>query len=1637
MQGFNYQLAFRAFVDAVQHLIPRTQGTQFLNVQHAPPGGIQIQGKFYPGGQFIPDDVLEAASDDELAELLYYHEHGQDSDAAESQEQPHHVTPNVETAQEPAVAAATEKPGIALAKAIASKFDRNEPIDAKAVFAVADGIHGGTRAEGTYHQSQAYDALETGFNLHLRGKTDPTADLADAQAQAAGVAAQIANLPTQTNRSGNKESFQQFSTPPHYAFAAAWVANIQPGEVVLEPSAGTGCLAIQAENAGGVVYANELDPERADYLKHLFGDDKVHVENAEQISAILPGKGVPAPSVVVMNPPFSQTAGRMGDKKELLTGAKHIEEAGMMLAPGGRLVSIVGRGMTPESPTYKAWFRRMAERGFALRANVGVSGKEYKKYGTQFDSRILVFDRTAPDGQAVVSGDAQDISDLMAKLEGVRNGRSQTGQATQPIAGEPAGPATPPESATPTQPASDAPAATGESSPGRNGAIGVGGTGIPAVAGEGSDKRDGVPSGRHGGVSEPSGVGGPDSTPGGSPGSPPAKAPTGRGGRSRAAAGRKSVEQLEQDVPRLRPAAPIGIKVIDGTRPQVKKPDDGDGESDALFETYMPARLAIPGAHAHPSALVESSAMSAIPPPSPTYQPWLSPDVVEQGLITAPALESVVYAGQAHQQFLPAAEGEPAYRRGFFIGDGTGTGKGRQVAGIIADNLNQGRKKHVWVSEKQTLLEDATRDWKDIGQDPKAMFHFDKLRKAAAPPDEGVCFVTYDTLKGRPKDPAEPSNLDGLVKWLGADFDGVIAFDESHGMRNAKGVQAGRGMTKPSLKALSGLALQKALPKARVVYISATGATEVSNLAYAERLGLWGRGAAFANKDEFIDQMDRGGVAAMECVAQNLKAMGGYVARSLSYDDGTPTGRVTYNRLTHQLTPEQHDQYDSLAVGWQNVLQNIDKALEAAAPRDNKGNAKISSHAKSAALSQFWGAQQRFFNQLMTSMQTPSVINSIEQDIKDGKSPVVQLVNTMEAAMKRAISRREEGEELEDLDVSPREILMQYLESSFPVHRYETFKDDDGNEQSRVAIDGAGNPVIDPEAKRLRDEMLDGIGAFKIPESPLDMILNHFGHENVAEATGRTQRVIDKDQDDGSRRKVKDRRNPATANAVETRAFQDGKKKILVFSDAGGTGRSYHANRNDKNQDQRVHYLLQAGWRADKAIQGLGRTHRTNQASAPTYRLVEIDAVRAQRRFITTIARRLDQLGALTRGQRQAGSAGLFKAADNLESPEAVEALNHFFEDMRSGSIDGLDSKDIMTQMGYYNERDEDRRRNEGKEPKKFETPPMSQFLNRLLSLKVGTQASVFDAFDERLQQTVEQAVREGTLDVGVENYPANRITPKGENVVFRDPSTGAEARHVVVTAHIKSERKTLAEVNAQGREPLYYVRERESGNVRAVYAWKDRTDPKTGRVEEQVKVQGPGGAKFLRPWDANPDSYGSRYEKITKEAAEQAWKEEYEKISPTRETEQHFIAGAFLPIWDRLPGDKPKIFRLKLDNGQTFVGRHIPPKKVEETLKKLGVSHVKAATDFGDLHRRLKGGEVRVGLANGWKVRPARVQGEQRIEIVGPSQFHFMELEKDGVFRERINYETRFFIPAGNEGVDVIRRILETRPVSEESELR
>jgi len=73
----------------------------------------------------------------------------------------------------------------------------------------------------------------------------------------------------------------------------------------------------------------------------------------------------------------------------------------------------------------------------------------------------------------------------------------------------------------------------------------------------------------------------------------------------------------------------------------------------------------------------------------------------------------------------------------------------------------------------------------------------------------------------------------------------------------------------------------------------------------------------FDKRTDFVAAIEAGGVAAMEVLARDLKALGLYAARSLSYEG------VEYELIEHQLTPDQVRIYDAYAGAFQVIHNNL------------------------------------------------------------------------------------------------------------------------------------------------------------------------------------------------------------------------------------------------------------------------------------------------------------------------------------------------------------------------------------------------------------------------------------------------------------------------------------------------------------------------------------------------------------------------------------------------------------------------------------------------------------------------------------------------------------------------------------------
>ncbi|MXW21379.1 MAG: methylase [Gammaproteobacteria bacterium] len=1453
---------------------------------------------------------------------------------------------------------------LAAARTLLPVLESGRSLHASTLRDAMAGAFGASDAEGAWSWKDAYEAAETALVLFLQRYGRAMRRRAGASENGPAnmltmLSALAALEPSHTRRSQEQVRLQQFSTPLPLAYVALQAAAVRPGDTVLEPSAGTGMLAVMAECAlgrrtAGALRLNEIAPVRAAILAGLFPNAEVTRHNAETLADFLPHV---RPSVVLMNPPFSMTPGVSRSRRG--ADLKHIRSAFSMLPQDGRLAAVTSANCVPGDAAWKAAFAPQS--GARVVFTMAIDGRVYARRGTGFETRLSVIDRNSGPGIAVdPSARAANAAEL---LEAVTASVPQR----QPV--EPA-------------PITDL---FGHA---------------PAVR------------------------------------KPPAR-------RTRATA-RTAVPASAHDW------GPIAELDSQATRPD-PAPDNVGSQAAGPYEAWRPSVVQVPDAAAHPTPLVQSAAMAAVPHPQPSHRPMLPQRVVTEAALSDAQLESVVLAGEAHARHLAAryrigsgwetvlrcrddgepisgdatAEGETlsepvSFRRGWMLGDGTGAGKGRQVAAIVLDRWLRGRRRALWLSQSDKLLEDARRDWTALGGREEDVIPLGKFRQGAEIPlSEGILFTTYATLRSAARQ-GSVSRLDQIVRWLAGSleeadrhaFDGVIVFDEAHAMANAAGGKGNRGDIAPSQQGRAGLRLQHALPDARVVYVSATGATTVPGLAYAGRLGLWASGETpFETRAEFVSAMEAGGVAALEVVARDLKALGLYQARALSYDG------VEVDILEHALTDAQRRIYDAYAGAFKVIHANLTEALNATGIAD--GESTLNRNAKSAAMSAFEGAKQRFFGHLLTSMKCPSLICAIEADLEQGRSAVVQLVSTGEALMERRLAEipASEWDDL-NVDLTPRETVIEFLAHAFPVQLQEPFTDAEGNLMSRPVFDADGQPVLSQEAVARRDALIEKLAALPPVPAALDQIVQHFGHEAVAEVTGRSRRVLKITDARGERLALRGR--PASANLSEAAAFMNGAKRILVFSMAGGTGRSYHADLSCANTERRVHYLLEPGWRADQAIQGLGRTHRTHQACAPLFRPVATN-VKGERRFIATIARRLDSLGAITRGQRDSqtamgGGRSLFRASDNLESVYAKAALRQFYGSLWLGRIGGWTPERFEDATGLKLSHEGSLKEN---------LPPMPKFLNRLLALPIDEQNELFAELEERIAANIEQAVEAGTYELGVETVRADSLAIARRETLREHPGTGAATELVEIIRRDRLQPTTadaaleLATRDAgTGKPPRLAVNARSQRAAVVLAAPSRMFDD--GGVQERVRLVRPASRDAM----ARDELNASHWRRADESDWLRIWDAEIASLPTHRESRFWLATGLLLPVWDRLPSENMRVRRLTTDKGAALIGRVLDAEQVSAVRQAFGLGGGFDMTATETFEAVLSRGAA-VPLANGWRIARRRLMGAGRVEIEGPADTHLDVLKRLGCKVEIVSYRARVFAPAA----DALGRVLERWP--------
>jgi hypothetical protein len=215
----------------------------------------------------------------------------------------------------------------------------------------------------------------------------------------------------------------------------------------------------------------------------------------------------------------------------------------------------------------------------------------------------------------------------------------------------------------------------------------------------------------------------------------------------------------------------------------------------------------------------------------------------------------------------------------------------------------------------------------------------------------------------------------------------------------------------------------------------------------------------------------------------------------------------------------------------------------------------------------------RFFATLLTAIKMRHAIIIAKQAVADGFSVVIGLQGTLAAAMSRSV----------------------LANSKLPGH---------------------GPPP---------SMLTEMSGLANMPIDPIDQVIWAFGAENVAELTGRTQRVVP----DGAGFKFS--KKPTIAKAIES--FQSDRVHVAVLSKCGSTGISLHALGNRP----RMHITVELPWSAEQLVQQCGRAHRAGETHRPSYVVLTTD-VPSELRVIATVASRLQDLGALRDADRDTAS---------------------------------------------------------------------------------------------------------------------------------------------------------------------------------------------------------------------------------------------------------------------------------------------------------------------------------------------------------------------------------------------------------------
>ena len=241
-----------------------------------------------------------------------------------------------------------------------------------------------------------HEILETSLNLHLsEAEWLKPLDAKNKYEILVRLENLTRKLPPQSWRGREQKELQQFSTPPALAYLLLQMLRPEAGKLSLEPSAGTGSLAVWLRKARCRTEVNEISVRRKTLLE--LQNYEPHSVNAEFLDDLLPAQI--KPDYVLMNPPFSASGGR-ANKRDSNFGFRHVEAALRRLQPDGRLVALLGADACLDTDKGKKFWHRVGGE-YRVHAFLIVPREVFYKYGTTFQTVAVIVSKPEINNQPI------------------------------------------------------------------------------------------------------------------------------------------------------------------------------------------------------------------------------------------------------------------------------------------------------------------------------------------------------------------------------------------------------------------------------------------------------------------------------------------------------------------------------------------------------------------------------------------------------------------------------------------------------------------------------------------------------------------------------------------------------------------------------------------------------------------------------------------------------------------------------------------------------------------------------------------------------------------------------------------------------------------------------------------------------------------------------------------------------------------------------------------------------------------------------------------------------------------------------------------------------------------------------------